>query len=105
MFEAEAIEDAGFSVLWLGLVMVPLECFVVTVGDEDDDPDRVVSFSSANHVNCCPKQSGPYFWQVSMTSPDQDGCGSCGSCGAASWHLASRDASLWMAQCFSIRIA
>ena len=52
MFEADAIEDAGFSVLWLGLVMVPLEVFVVTVGDEDDDPDRVVSFSSENHVNC-----------------------------------------------------
>jgi hypothetical protein len=50
MLDTEAVEDAGFSVLWLGLVMVPLECLVVTVGDEDDD--RVVSFSSANHVSC-----------------------------------------------------
>jgi len=46
VLDADEIEDAGFSVLWLGLVMVPLECFVVTVGVEEDDPDRVVSFSS-----------------------------------------------------------
>jgi len=46
------MEDAGFSVLWLGLVMVPLDCLVVTVGDEEEDPERVVSFSSGNHVSC-----------------------------------------------------
>ena len=52
VLDADAMEDAGFSVLWLGLVMVPLDCLVVTVGDEEDDPERVVSFSSGNHVSC-----------------------------------------------------
>ena len=46
VLDAEESEDGGFSVLWLGLVIVPLDCLVVTVGDEEDDPDRVVSFSS-----------------------------------------------------------
>ena len=48
--DADEMEDAGFSVLWLGLVMVPLECFVVTVGAEEDDPDRAVSFSSDDQL-------------------------------------------------------
>jgi hypothetical protein len=52
VLDADAMEDAGFSVLWLGLVMVPLDCLVVTVGDEEEDPERVVSFSSGNHVSC-----------------------------------------------------
>lgn len=50
VLDEEEIEDAGFSVLWLGLVIVPLDCLVVTVGDEEDDPDRVVSFSSDDQL-------------------------------------------------------
>ena len=50
MLDADEIKDAGFSVLWLGLVMVPLDCLVVTAGDEDD-PDSVVSLSSDNQVS------------------------------------------------------
>jgi hypothetical protein len=48
IFEVDEIELASFSgtaVFWLGLVIVPLDCFVVWAGE--DEPERVVSFSSA----------------------------------------------------------
>ena len=48
LFELDEIELESFSgvaTLWLGLVMVPLDCLVVGVED-NDEPERVVSFSS-----------------------------------------------------------
>ena len=56
VFEVEVVEeDEGLSTEggpgWLGLVIVPLDCFVAIVGDEEDEEEdpRVVSFSSKEH--------------------------------------------------------
>lgn len=56
VFEVEVVEeDEDLSIDdgpgWLGLVIVPLDCFVAIVGveeDKEEDP-RVVSFSSKEH--------------------------------------------------------
>jgi hypothetical protein len=56
VFEEEVVEeDEDLSTEdgpgWLGLVIVPLGCFVVIVGDDEDEEEdpRVVSFSSKEH--------------------------------------------------------